>query len=104
MLDWTHIDQLKKDVGSNEFAEIVDLFFVEVEGLFKRLNREGAVANDLHFLKGSAANLGFAEFSKSCQIAQHQLVAGQQADLQQIVAVFEQSKHAFIAGLAQRQV
>jgi len=104
MLDWTHIDQLKKDVGSHEFAEIVDLFFVEVEGLFKRLNHESAVANDMHFLKGSAANLGFAELSKSCQIAQHQLVAGQPAGLQQIVTVFEKSKHAFIAGLAQRQV
>lgn len=104
MLDWTHIIRLRQEVGEDSFAEIVDLFFAEVNEVFERIRNNGAKHTDMHFLKGSAANLGFAEFSKACQIAEHALLTEDgEADIQSVFSSFEASCESFSEGLAKRR-
>lgn len=102
MLDWDHIDRLRTDVGRREFSEIVSLFVGEVEEVFDRITKEGVTDHDLHFLKGSAANLGFVDFAKTCQIAQHELHVGNSPDIVQVMKCFQTSKAHFENRLAQR--
>ncbi|UZD90694.1 Hpt domain-containing protein [Cognatishimia activa] len=99
MLDWTHINMLREEVDDDSFNEIVDLFFTEVAEVFARVKAKGATHSDMHFLKGSAANLGFVEFSKSCQIAEHALLAEDDTvDLQSVFDSFEASCAEFDQG------
>ena len=103
MIDWTHINRLRHEVGEDSFTEIVGLFFAEVKEVFDRVRANGATHTDMHFLKGSAANLGFVEFSKACQIAEHALIAQDEtADLESVYRSFNASCASFTEGLAKR--
>ena len=103
MLDHQKINQLRKDLGAEGFAEIVDIFFAEVEEVFGRIQADGASATDMHFLKGSGANVGFTAFSKTCQIVEHSLNEGGRADLDAVRRSFAKSKQAFVAEFLEDQ-
>jgi HPt (histidine-containing phosphotransfer) domain-containing protein len=98
MIDWTHLKNLRSDVGSDGFDEIVELFFLEVEEVFARIKHSDPHPNDMHFLKGSAANLGFVEFAKSCKTAQRALQNQETIDLDALQTQFAVSKGAFETG------
>ena len=54
----------------------------------------------LHFLKGSALNLGFSDLALLCQTGERLAAQGEiSTDLNQIRAVYAASKMAFTAGL-----
>lgn len=70
MIDWDRISGLRDEVGSDDFAEVIELFLEEVEEVILRLERSPEPSTfeaDFHFLKGSALNLGFSAFSELCQ-------------------------------------
>ncbi|MEP3347073.1 MAG: Hpt domain-containing protein [Litoreibacter sp.] len=69
MLDWSRVNELKDELGAEDFEEIVTLFLEEVgEKLDAMQGDAGAsVADDLHFVKGSAANLGFESLRLLCE-------------------------------------
>ena len=97
MLDWSRVDALKAELGEEDFDEIVALFLEEGEEKLSDLTSSGANNHDadLHFLKGSAANLGFEQFRATCEQMEHQpdqFAAGQ------LQSVYQQSKSAFLAG------
>jgi len=62
MIDWNRVDELRTEVGPEDFIEVVDLFLEEVDEIIDRF-RNGAqeenLEETLHFLKGSALNIGF---------------------------------------------
>lgn len=67
MIDWSQVKSLRNDVGHGEFDEIVELFLEEVEKIVAKLREAPNISeleNDMHSLKGSALNLGFATFSQ----------------------------------------
>ncbi|WP_417586741.1 Hpt domain-containing protein [Pararhodobacter oceanensis] len=106
MIDWSHIDELKQDM-EDAFDEVVEAFLLEASDGVARL--EAAVpaqtlAADLHFLRGAALNLGFAEFAALCGEGEAQANAGQaaQVDLAAIRASFEASRQALASGLRTR--
>ena len=68
MLDMQRIAELKAEVGEDDFAEVVALFCEEVEETLSELDgtRQDAIAGKLHFLKGSAQNIGLAEVGAIC--------------------------------------
>ena len=103
MLDKKQIKQLRNDLGADGFAEIVDIFLAEVDEVFTPIEADGVTATDMHFLKGSAANLGFTEFSKTCQIAQHNINEGATADLATVRTAFAESKALFVAEFLESQ-
>jgi len=59
------------------------------------------IGAQLHFLKGSALNLGFADFSDLCHRGEGAAGAGRGAEvnLAEILDCFDRSKVAFLAGL-----
>lgn len=66
MIDWTRVKDLHEEVGSRDFEEVVTLFIDEVETALGRLDGD-PTREDLHFLKGSALNLGFAALAQACR-------------------------------------
>jgi HPt (histidine-containing phosphotransfer) domain-containing protein len=70
MIDWDRVEELRHEVGEDDFAEVVELFLEEVDDTIARLGHSDANASleeQLHFLKGSALNIGFNEFARLCQ-------------------------------------
>jgi HPt (histidine-containing phosphotransfer) domain-containing protein len=104
MIDWARVRELRDEIGANSFGEVVELFLEEVEAEIAVL-RTGVTRDDLelrlHFLKGSALNLGFAEFSKKCQVGETAAAtgAGDIVDVTDILASYDASKAAFLAEL-----
>ncbi len=89
MINWDQVQQLRSEVGAEDFDEVVELFLEEVDEVVDRLrnsSERAALESDLHFLKGSALNLGFADFSSLCQTGE-QMSANGQADEVDLVAI-----------------
>jgi HPt (histidine-containing phosphotransfer) domain-containing protein len=104
MIDWTRVNELRLEIGEEGFAEVVELFLDEVEEVVMRLVAAGggaAFGADLHFLKGSAWNLGFAEFGALCHDGERKVARAQGAavDIGQLAGCYNRSKQAFLAGL-----
>ncbi len=61
MIDWLRVADLRMEIGDEAFGEVVALFLEETDEVILRLPKLQTlsdVARDLHFLKGSALNLG----------------------------------------------
>ena len=104
MIDWTRVASLKAEIGDEDFDEIVPLFIEEVSEITERLREQldlNTLEEDLHCLKGSAMNLGFSEFAELCNTGESMSSKGNAAavDVTAILASFERSKEAFLAGL-----
>ncbi len=105
MIDWQRANELRAEIGCEGFAEIVELFLDEVEGVVLRLKTRPEPARyeaDLHFLKGGAWNLGFAEFGALCQEGERKAAAGDtsQIDMARIIGTYFASREEFLAGLS----
>ena len=102
MIDWTRVTALRDEVGAEDFEEVVELFIEEVDEVVTRLRSAPDPATfeeDLHFLKGSAMNLGFSEFAALCE-AGEQAAAGGHADGIDIAAVltsYDMSRNTFLS-------
>ena len=102
MIDWPHVRKLQQNVGADDFTEIVELYFSEVEETLDRIQEKGPTATDMHLLKGSSANMGFVAFSKACQIAEHALQNAEiECDLVAVKECYRDSVTAFVNGLEQ---
>lgn len=104
MIDWSRVHELRREIGEEGFAEVVDLFLDEVETAIGRLSTstaKKALAEDMHFLKGSAWNLGFVEFGALCHDGERRVTSGgfQHTDLDRIMECYGISKAAFLCGL-----
>ncbi|MFT4716231.1 MAG: HPt (histidine-containing phosphotransfer) domain-containing protein [Paracoccaceae bacterium] len=102
MINWNRVRELEQDVGAEVIGEIVELFLEEVEGVIELLragNRGGSLAEDMHFLKGSALSLGFDRFGSMCGEGER-LAANGQSDsvpVSAILAAYDVSKVEFLA-------
>ncbi len=104
MIDWARVAELRDEVGEDALDEVVEMFLEEVEEVVARLKAAPDPANyeeDLHFLKGSALNLGFRAFSDLCQAGEKSAAAGQaeSVDLTIIFRAYDNSKAEFTAKL-----
>ena len=77
MINQARLDELKSEVGEDDFREVVQIFCEEVEEVLSDLEtmEELDFASKLHFLKGSALNLGLDQVSAICQQAEAQVKA-----------------------------
>lgn len=103
MIDWGRVNELKEEIGEEDFAEVAEMFMSEVEDVIARLRKAPDPAlfeEDLHFLKSSALNLGFSDLSTLCQTGEQTARGGGAAgiDLAPIFASYDASKAAFLAG------
>lgn len=104
MIDWTRVQDLRDEIGGDAFAEVVELFLEEVDTEIEKLRQPGATLNleaHLHFLKGSALNLGFAAFSNLCHQGEQTAATGhgRAINLSEILSCYELSKSEFLTGL-----
>lgn len=104
MIDWDRVAELRDEIGEEDFGEVVELFLEEVEDEIEVLR--GGCAPDtleakLHFLKGSALNLGFLQFSALCQNGESAAARGDfdAIDLPGTLASFDRSRAEFLDGL-----
>ena len=80
MINWDRVNELRDEVGLEDFREVLAMFLEEVEDTMVRMIAAPNVATleaDMHFLKGSALNLGFAEFGDLCQAGEKAAMRGQ---------------------------
>lgn len=106
MIDWPRVSELREEVGPEDFGEVVEIFLEEVEEVIGKLEggNRSQLEQDLHFLKGSALNLGFEEFSSLCLDGERRSAQGQAdgVDIPAIITNFQASKSAFLTGLAEK--
>ncbi|ARC87214.1 Hpt domain-containing protein [Rhodovulum sp. MB263] len=100
MINWTRVDELRCEVGEEAFAEVLELFLEEVDEVIGRLDPGRAPADlaaDLHFVRGSALNLGFRDFCRRCQDVEHQLAEREDIDLAPLLAAYASAKAELLA-------
>ena len=96
MVDWDRFSELREEVGEDDLAEVVLLFCEEVEEVLAILDDASAadMPGHLHFLKGSALNIGFKAVSARCQQEEQRLKesAGAIVDVAAIRSDYSASK------------
>lgn len=102
MIDWSRVDELQAEIGGDEVGDIVALFLEEADEAVARLS--GRLAPDevekvLHFLKGSALNLGLRTLAEICDQGER---APDKANLPAVVDCYNRSRDQFLKGLAAR--
>jgi len=105
MIDWSRVNDLRREIGESSFAEVTEMFLDEVETVLARLGSQTAaqaLAEDMHFLKGSAWNLGFQDFGAVCQDTERRATAGTitAPEIPALLHSYARSKAAFLEGLA----
>ena len=108
MIDWERVDELRDEVGAEDFGEVVDIFLEEVDEVIDRLRQSTDPASyeaDMHFLKGSALNLGFSALATLCSDGERQAATGDSegVDVGAVIDSYGASKAEFLShlGIAQ---
>ena len=99
MINWSKVLELRNEVGAEDFDEVVELFLDEVDETISLLGQANrSLEHDLHFLKGSALNLGFEEFSELCRAGEAAAAAGHAdtVDTGAVIASYQASRAAFL--------
>ena len=102
MIDWDKVNVLRDEVGEEDFDEVVELFLDEVEEALATLGQsDRSLEHDMHFLKGSALNLGFVAFSDLCRNAEDAASSGQAdgVDVGEVIQSYHQSKKVFLSDM-----
>lgn len=103
MINWDRVNELRDEIGPEDFQEVAEMFLEEVDAVILRLKETPDPAqyeDDMHFLKGSALNLGFAGFSDLCESGEKAAAEGR-ADticLARVFKTYDASKVAFESG------
>ena len=104
MINWDQVKQLEEDIGAEDFGDVVVMFIEEVDEAVDNLRPsptlEGeAMSSAMHFLKGSAANLGFKDFSEYCATGEKLAESGASGDvdLANVVRLYDESKQHFLS-------
>lgn len=103
MIDWKRVAELKEEIGADGFVEVADMFLDEAEGAVRALVAGLApeeVEGQLHFLKGSALNLGLSDLAAICQEGERRAAAGRSVDTAQVAAVYRASRAGLLGGLS----
>jgi histidine phosphotransfer protein HptB len=102
MIDWNRVAALRDEIGAGEFAEVVEMFLTESDEAITRLKTGKpypTLEAELHFLKGSALNLGFRDLAELCSLGEKRAAGGQSVDLKPVVDSYADAKLTFAKGL-----
>ena len=107
MIDWNRVAELRDEIGAEDFGEVAELFLMEVEETLSNLDKavsDPAQMQDLmHFLKGSALNLGFRAMSDVCGSAEADAAQGNiQVTPEALKKLYEDSRTQFETELDKR--
>ena len=90
MIDWTRLNDLRADIGEADFVAVAQVFVTEMRERLVVLaaNPTAATAEDLHFLRGSAANLGLSDMVAACNTAEGVCRLGKAPDVAAVADAF----------------
>ena len=101
MIDWKRVEELKSEVGPEDFAEVVEIFLEEMDSVMGEIPTVApdAISEKLHFIKGCALNLGFDALGQLCSTLEIRSSdpGGQDINRDEIIATYEASRRAFFA-------
>jgi hypothetical protein len=100
MISWDRVNELRREVGDEDFAEVVTIFLDEVETVLARLGgaaEPDSFPEDLHFLKGSALNLGFRALAALCDDGGVGARVRRDSHIADIRRIYDSSKAEFLA-------
>jgi HPt (histidine-containing phosphotransfer) domain-containing protein len=103
MIDWDRVANLRAEIGAEDFAEVAEMFLDEADEVVARLRVGGpgpGLEAELHFLKGSALNLGFRELAGLCNTGEKRAANGEPVDVARVIQSYGASRAAFAAGLS----
>jgi HPt (histidine-containing phosphotransfer) domain-containing protein len=103
MIDWKRVEELREEIGADGFVEVADMFLDEAEGAVRALMSglsPDEVEGQLHFLKGSALNLGLSDLAAVCHDGERKAAAGQAVDMSQLAAIWQASRAGLLGGLS----
>jgi hypothetical protein len=102
VIDWERVNELRGEVGEDDFADVVTIFLEETGDILARMSGGQTIDSyraDLHLLRGSALNLGFADLAALC----HPMPGPQLGDdpararhVERLREVFALSRDAFL--------
>lgn len=101
MIDWNRVAQLRDEIGAEDFAEVVELFLMEVGTTIQQLfDAEGnpvVTEDQMHFLKGAALNIGFRDLAELCRKGEAAIGKGNTRAVSptEVQLVFETSRAQF---------
>lgn len=95
MINWDKVEELREDIGAEDFGEIVEVFLQEVEEELASLPGKAVseLAASMHFLKGSALNLGFEGFAEKCLQGER---AATEIEIPALLSCYDASKSQFL--------
>lgn len=102
MINWSQVHALRSEVGEEDFDEVISLFLEEVQevvdGLTSAPSDRSELESKMHFLKGSALNLGFDAFSSLCAEGEKNAAAGhaEDVDVGAVLACYSASRAMFL--------
>lgn len=100
MIDWLRVEDLKREIGIGDFGEVMALFLEEADEVVARLPKSitaKSLESDLHFLKGSALNIGFTDLAQICQVGERKAAAGNtDIAVDQVQQVYANSRATFL--------
>lgn len=105
MIDWSRVKELQSEIGEEDFAEVAELFLEEADEAITRLRQHGNAAArqaDLHFLKGSALNLGFSDLARLCHDGERACADGTPCDTEAVAQSYVAARAAFLQATRQR--
>lgn len=102
VIDWKRVEDLRLEIGPDDFDEIVCMFLDEADEVVCRLGDlpdAASLERDLHFLKGSALNLGFTALAQICQSGEREAAAGRtDIPTDAVAGIYAESCLAFLGG------
>jgi histidine phosphotransfer protein HptB len=104
MIDWERVQELRSEIGPDSFMEVVEMFLEEADGVAERLAKgvlDAELEAELHFLKGSALNLGLDQLADLCQAGERAAARGEAntVDTAAVMQAYAASKSALLDGL-----
>lgn len=87
-VDWDRLNELRADIGEEDFADVAMLFVAELQEHLDGLTADKATAADFHFLRGSAANLGFVTLVSACSLGEAACNACKTPDVEAVRTAF----------------
>lgn len=96
MIDWNRLNALRDDIGKEDFADVALLFVSEIEEKLTSLQADpkAMTADDFHFLRGSAVNLGLTSLAEACTHAEAACNAGIAPDIAGVANAFSAAMSA----------
>ncbi|PRX37188.1 HPt (histidine-containing phosphotransfer) domain-containing protein [Meinhardsimonia xiamenensis] len=102
VIDWKRVEELKDEVGPEDFGDVLEVFLAEMDEMMNRFARAPqtpVTAEELHFLKGSALNLGFAALGALCTELEPACRSGEPVSTARLTTCYQRSRACFLANL-----